>query len=131
MAVTLRNKTYDKLKHVTQVVLPAVGSLYFGLSAIWGLPAGEEVVGTLALLTTFGGVTLLVSTKNYNPDIPESNPNFAGDFIVDTTPEGKKVVQLALARDPRDIVDNEALVFRAVDTSKEEQNEQFWDNPAE
>ena len=40
----LDNKTYDVLKWVAQIFLPALGTLYFALSKIWGLPFGEEVV---------------------------------------------------------------------------------------
>jgi hypothetical protein len=62
------NKAYDILKWLTLVGLPALGALYFGLSKIWGFPFGEEVVGTLALLTTFLGALLGLSTVNYNRD---------------------------------------------------------------
>lgn len=127
MAVTLRNKTYDKLKHITQVVLPALGSLYFGLSTIWNFPAGEEVVGSIALLTTFGGVVLGVSSRNYNM-IPANNDLVVvGDFIVDTTPQGKRVVQLSLHEDPVGIVNQQKIVFNVVDTNEEQKNERFWD----
>ena len=32
--MTLSNKIYDVLKYVTQIVLPAIGTLYFALSGI-------------------------------------------------------------------------------------------------
>lgn len=63
--MSLSNKTYDILKWIARYLLPGLGTLYFTLSAIWGLPYGEEVVGTLAALTTFLGVILGVSTKKY------------------------------------------------------------------
>lgn len=59
------NKTYDVLKWVAQIVLPAIGALYFGLSQIWGLPYGEEVVGTVTVIDTFLGALLGVSTAQY------------------------------------------------------------------
>ena len=34
-APLLSNKTYDWLKYIAQVFLPAVGALYFGLAQIW------------------------------------------------------------------------------------------------
>ena len=64
--LVLSNNVYDTLKWVTQLALPASAALYFGLSQIWGFPYGEEVVGTLALITVFFGTLLGVSTKNYN-----------------------------------------------------------------
>ena len=62
----LTNKTYDTLKWIAQIVLPALGALYFGLSQIWGLPFGEEVVGTIAVVDTFLGALLGISTAQYN-----------------------------------------------------------------
>lgn len=62
----LDNKTYDILKWVALIFLPALGALYFGLSKIWGLPYGVEVVGTISLLDTFLGALIGVSTANYN-----------------------------------------------------------------
>ena len=37
----LDNKTYDILKFIAQIVLPAVGTLYFALAGIWNFPYGE------------------------------------------------------------------------------------------
>lgn len=62
----LKNKTYDILKWIALVVLPALGALYFGLSQIWGLPYGEEIVGTITVVDTFLGALLGVSTVQYN-----------------------------------------------------------------
>lgn len=61
----LSNKLYDILKWVAQIALPALGTLYFGLSQIWGLPYGEQVIGTIAVIDTFLGALLGVSTANY------------------------------------------------------------------
>ena len=60
------NKTYDILKHVAQLVLPAAGTLYFALAGIWGFPYGEEVVGTITAIDAFLGVVLGYSTVRYN-----------------------------------------------------------------
>ena len=63
------NKVYDILKWVALILLPAVGALYFGLSQIWGFPYGEEIVGTLAVIDTFLGALLGISTMNYNKGV--------------------------------------------------------------
>ena len=62
----MSNELYDKLKFVVQIVLPACGTLYFALAGIWGLPYGEQVVGTIAAVATFLGVVLKISTVQYN-----------------------------------------------------------------
>lgn len=62
----MSNELYDKLKWVAQILLPALGTLYFTLAGIWGFPYGEQIVGTIVALDTFLGVCLGISTKNYN-----------------------------------------------------------------
>lgn len=62
----MKNSTYDKLRWIAQYLIPALGTLYFALASIWGFPCGEQVVGTLAAVNTFLGVTLGISSYNYN-----------------------------------------------------------------
>lgn len=61
----MSNKTYDVLKFVAQIVLPAVGALYFGLSKYWNLPYPEEIVGTITCVDTFLGALLGISSVEY------------------------------------------------------------------
>ena len=61
----LSNKTYDVLKFIAQIVLPALGTLYFALASIWGLPYGEQIVGTITAVDTFLGALLGLSTAQY------------------------------------------------------------------
>lgn len=69
----LDNKTYDILKWITTIVLPACGTLYFALSGIWGFPYGEQIVGTITAIVTFFGVILRISTDNYNANKGEED----------------------------------------------------------
>lgn len=64
----LNNKTYDILKFIAQIVLPAVGTLYFALAGIWNFPYGEEIVGTITAVDTFLGALLGLSSANYNKE---------------------------------------------------------------
>lgn len=64
--MTLSNKAYDVLKWIAQYFLPALGTLYFALAGIWGLPYGEQIIGTITAFDTFLGVLLGISTKSYN-----------------------------------------------------------------
>lgn len=61
----MSNKVYDILKWVALVVLPAIGTLYFALSSIWGLPYGEQIVGTITAVDTFLGALLGISNIQY------------------------------------------------------------------
>ena len=62
------NKIYDILKWVALIFIPALGTLYFAISAIWGLPYGEQIVGTLTAVDTFLGALLGISTYQYNKE---------------------------------------------------------------
>lgn len=62
----LTNKAYDILKWIAMIVLPALGTFYFTIAGIWGLPYGEQVVGTITALVTALGTILKISTAKYN-----------------------------------------------------------------
>lgn len=64
----MNNKTYDILKFIAQIVLPAVGTLYFALAGIWNFPYGEEIVGTITAVDTFLGALLGLSSATYNKE---------------------------------------------------------------
>jgi len=66
MKTILTDKTYDVLKWVALILLPAMGALYFGLAGIWNFPYGEQVVGTITVIDTFLGAILGISTVQYN-----------------------------------------------------------------
>lgn len=61
----MSNKTYDILKYIAQIGLPALGALYFALAKIWGFPYGTEIVGTIAAIDAFLGALLGISSKGY------------------------------------------------------------------
>lgn len=61
----MSNKTYDVLKWIAMVFLPAIATLYFALAGIWGFPYGEEIVGTITAVNTFLGVSLGISAAQY------------------------------------------------------------------
>lgn len=62
----LPTAVYDTLKWANLVVLPAIGTAYTGLSALWHWPLASEVNGTLFVLMTLFGVILGVSKVHYN-----------------------------------------------------------------
>lgn len=63
--LSVNNKLYDFLKWLVLVALPAIGTLYFALAGIWGLPYAEEVLGTLVALELALGTLLGVSNHSY------------------------------------------------------------------
>ena len=69
----MSDKLYDTLKWIAQVLIPALGTLYFSLAGIWGFPYGEAIVGTLTAVDTFLGVLLGISTRNYYKQLLEED----------------------------------------------------------
>ena len=72
--MTLSNKAYDILKFIAQILLPAVGTLYFALARIWDFPYAEEIVGTITAIDAFLGALLGISSMNYNKGDTELQP---------------------------------------------------------
>lgn len=64
----MSNKLYDILKWIAMYLLPGLGTLYFALASIWGLPYGEQIVGTITAIDTFLGVILGISSIKYNKE---------------------------------------------------------------
>lgn len=67
----MSNKMYDVLKWIAQILLPAIGTLYFALANIWNLPFAEGIVGTITAIDTFLGCLLGISTVEYNRKLEE------------------------------------------------------------
>ena len=61
----LSNKAYDIMKYILLIVVPAVITLIIGLGKLYGFET-ELIVGTIALVSTFLGSCLKISTDNYN-----------------------------------------------------------------
>ena len=64
----LTDRTYNILKWIAQYFLPAIGTLYFTLSSIWGFPYGEQIVGTITAIDVCLGVLLGISSAAYNKE---------------------------------------------------------------
>ena len=64
----LSNQTYDILKYVALIVLPAIATLYSTLAQIWGLPYAEQIPLTIMAIDTAVGVLLQISTNQYHSE---------------------------------------------------------------
>lgn len=88
------SKTYDILKWIAQLLLPALGTLYFALASIWGFPYAEQVLGTITAVDTFLGVILGLSSQNYQDgtlQVDLTDPNTDKyRFVLDTALEDLK-----------------------------------------
>ena len=95
--VWLSNKTYDRLKFLTQILLPGLGTLYVAVALLWGLPEPEKVSSTIVAVTAFLGLFLGASTKQYQ----NSDARFDGAIIITPHPEDENASNLNVRLDPQ------------------------------
>lgn len=67
----LKDSTYNNLKWIALIALPACSVLYFTLSKIWGLPYGAEITATIDAVALFIGS--LIGISQYNIDKEAEN----------------------------------------------------------
>lgn len=66
----MKNKTYDILKFIAQILLPAIATLYATIGAIWGLPLTDQIEQTILAVIVFIdavlGITLAKASADYH-----------------------------------------------------------------
>lgn len=105
----LSTSTYKKLR-LTQIVVPLLGSLYFGIGTIWGMPGIEEVTATVTVFVTFLAGIIKVSEGVYD----NSEARFDGDMVVKDDGQGNIVYEMELNRDAGEFKDDNSIVFKVV-----------------
>lgn len=63
----MSNKAYDIINKI-QRWLVALGVAYLGLSAIWGLPFGDEINQSIVVISTLLATILEIATSKWNKD---------------------------------------------------------------
>jgi len=104
----LSDLTYDRLRFLVQIFLPAFATLYFTLGSIANLPNPTGVVAALAAIATFGGVLLKASRSSYDA----SDGKYAGAINVVTAEDGGKMFSLELNGDPSELESVEQVTFK-------------------
>lgn len=107
----VEGKTYDTLKWIAQILLPAIGTLYFTLAQIWGLPSAEEVVGTIVAVDAFLGILLGISQSNFNTGVAKGT-------IETVETDGKLTYSLNLDDDPQNLRNKKRAIFDVVSSEK-------------
>lgn len=100
-------QSYDVTKFFAQILLPAIGTLYFSLAGIWGLPNAQEVVGTIVAVDAFLGLLLSLDTKAYN----SGDNKYDGKIDVTEGDEGK-LFSLELNTSPEDLEKKKEVIFK-------------------
>jgi len=107
--VVLTDKTYNVLKHVAAVGLPAMATLYFALAQIWHFPNTDEVMATISAVNVFLGAVVGISNFQYK----NSDSKYAGEIQITETPE-KKTFSLSVNGQPEDLEQMSEATFRVV-----------------
>lgn len=64
----MNNQTYDILKRIALIVIPALATFVNAVGIVWGIPYTTEATATITALGVFLGAALGVSSKNYEPE---------------------------------------------------------------
>lgn len=102
------NKTYDAIKYVVQIVIPAFVTLYIAVDAVLtsnGLPGlfyPQVVTGIIAAVATFLGTCLHISSNAYSGD---------GTLKIDTSDDSKDIYRLALDTPVEDLAGKKSITL--------------------
>ena len=107
----LSDTTYNIIKNLNQLVLPAFGTFYFTMAKIWGWPNGQEVVGSIAALTIFLGVILGFASRSYK----KSDAAYDGTLEITAKDENTDTFSLNLNSDPDELRGKEKVSFKVVE----------------
>ena len=61
----MSNKTYDILKNIALIVLPAFATFVLTVAQIWNLPYGKEIAATITAIDVFLGAVIKIASMNY------------------------------------------------------------------
>jgi hypothetical protein len=105
--VLFNSKAYDLIKFLALVLLPALGTLYFGVAAIWGLPHADDVVGTILVVDTFLGALIGISSSQYK------NSDARFDGTIDVRPgEEPDTTEMNVRLSPQSIAGKDEVVVK-------------------
>jgi len=101
----LSNTQYDNLKFIAQIVLPALGTLYFAIAGLWHLPYVTEIVGTITAVDVFLGILLGLSSSKYGKRVAAADDAIEEDgvLVVNDTDPNKDSYSFEL-KTPLDLV---------------------------
>lgn len=111
ISMMFSNQTYDKLKWVAQILLPALGTFVFTVGLLWGFDAEVvgKVTGTIVAVDTLLGLCLGISTKTYE----KSGAAYDGTAtLLNQAGEGPTALALDLNAHPDDLAGQKQVVLK-------------------
>lgn len=106
----LSDRTYNFLKWLVLIALPAASAFFVTVAALWDLNPDfvTKVVGTLTGLATLLGILIGISTASFN----RMDPKYAGDLVVRNSEEGSPQLFLALDKHPDHLLGKDKIVLK-------------------
>lgn len=97
----MNNKTYDVLKRIALIVVPALATFVNAVGVVWGVQYTNEVAATITAFGVFLGAALGISAKNYEPETH-------GNLVVTKHDE----VYADFANAPTDLKDGDTIILK-------------------
>lgn len=97
----MNNKTYDILKSVALIVIPALATFVNAVGIVWGIPYTTEATATITAFGVFLGASLGVSSLNYTTETH-------GNLVVTKHDD----VYADFAAEPANLKDGDTIVLK-------------------
>lgn len=97
----MSNQTYDILKRVALIIIPALATFVNTAGMVWGVSHTNEVTATITAFGVFLGAALGISTKNYTPETH-------GNLVVTKHDD----VYADFAAEPANLKDGDTIVLK-------------------
>lgn len=97
----MTNKTYDILKYVALLIIPALATFVNAVGIVWGIPHTNEATATLTAFGVFLGAALGISSNNYEPETH-------GNLVVTKHDD----VYADFAAEPANLKDGDTIVLK-------------------
>lgn len=97
----MNNQTYDILKRVALIIIPALATFVNSVGIVWGVPYTNEATASITAFGVFLGAALGVSSKKYEPETH-------GNLVVTKHDE----VYADFAAEPANLKDGDTIVLK-------------------
>lgn len=97
----MNSRTYDILKQVALIIIPALATFVNAVGIVWGVPYTTEATATITAFGVFLGAALGVSSANY---VSETH----GNLVV----TGHNDVYADFANEPEKLKDGDTIVLK-------------------
>lgn len=97
----MNNQTYDIIKRIALIVIPALATFVSAAGIVWGVPYTNEITATITAFGVFLGAALGVSSSNYTPETH-------GNLVV----TGSNDVYADFVHEPEKLKDGDTIVLK-------------------